>query len=133
MRVGVVTFPGTLDDRDAARAVEYAGAEPVSLWHGSDDLKHVDAVVLPGGFSYGDYLRCGAISAKAPIMKSIIIAAEHGFPVLGICNGFQVLAEAHLLPGALTRNADMHFLCTCLLYTSPSPRDGLLSRMPSSA
>jgi phosphoribosylformylglycinamidine synthase len=112
MRVGVVTFPGTLDDRDAARAVEYAGAEPVSLWHGSDDLKHVDAVVLPGGFSYGDYLRCGAISAKAPIMKSIIIAAEHGFPVLGICNGFQVLAEAHLLPGALTRNADMHFLCT---------------------
>ncbi len=112
MRVGVVTFPGTLDDRDAARAVEYAGAEPVSLWHGSDDLKHVDAVILPGGFSYGDYLRCGAISAKAPIMKSIIIAAEHGFPVLGICNGFQVLAEAHLLPGALTRNADMHFLCT---------------------
>jgi len=112
MRVGVVTFPGTLDDRDAARAVEYAGGEPVSLWHGSDDLKHVDAVVLPGGFSYGDYLRCGAISAKAPIMKSIIIAAEHGFPVLGICNGFQVLAEAHLLPGALTRNADMHFLCT---------------------
>jgi phosphoribosylformylglycinamidine synthase len=112
MRVGVVTFPGTLDDRDAARAVEYAGAEPISLWHGSDDLKHVDAVVLPGGFSYGDYLRCGAISAKAPIMKSIIIAAEHGFPVLGICNGFQVLAEAHLLPGALTRNADMHFLCT---------------------
>ena len=112
MRVGVVTFPGTLDDRDAARAVEYAGAEPVSLWHGSDDLMHVDAVVLPGGFSYGDYLRCGAISAKAPIMKSIIVAAEHGFPVLGICNGFQVLAEAHLLPGALTRNADMHFLCT---------------------
>ncbi len=112
MRVGVVTFPGTLDDRDAARAVEYAGAEPVSLWHGSDDLKHVDAVVLPGGFSYGDYLRCGAISAKAPIMKSIIVAAEHGFPVLGICNGFQVLAESHLLPGALTRNADMHFLCT---------------------
>jgi len=112
MRVGVVTFPGTLDVRDAARAVVYAGAEPVSLWHGSDDLKHVDAVVLPGGFSYGDYLRCGAISAKAPIMKSIIIAAEHGFPVLGICNGFQVLAEAHLLPGALTRNADMHFLCT---------------------
>ena len=112
MRVGVVTFPGTLDDRDAARAVEYAGAEPVSLWHGSDDLKHVDAVILPGGFSYGDYLRCGAISAKAPIMRSIIIAAEHGFPVLGICNGFQVLAEAHLLPGALTRNADMHFLCT---------------------
>jgi len=112
MRVGVVTVPGTLYESDSARAVEYAGAEPVSLWHGSDDLKHVDAVVLPGGFSYGDYLRCGAISAKAPIMKSIIVAAEHGFPVLGICNGFQVLAEAHLLPGALTRNADMHFLCT---------------------
>lgn len=112
MRVGVVTFPGTLDDRDAARAVEAAGATAVPLWHASDDLKEVNAVVLPGGFSYGDYLRCGAISAKAPIMQSIVIAAEHGFPVLGICNGFQVLCEAHLLPGALTRNADLHFLCT---------------------
>ena len=112
MRIGVVTFPGTLDDFDAARAIERAGASAVPLWHKSNDLKEVDAVVLPGGFSYGDYLRCGAISAQAPIMASIIIAANHGFPVLGICNGFQVLCESHLLPGALVRNADLHFLCT---------------------
>ncbi|MEI6648859.1 MAG: phosphoribosylformylglycinamidine synthase subunit PurQ [Actinomycetes bacterium] len=111
MRIGVVTFPGSLDDRDAARAIEHAGGVAVALWHGSDNLKEVDAVVLPGGFSYGDYLRCGAIARFAPIMSSIIIAAEHGFPVLGICNGFQVLCEAHLLPGALTRNHGLHFLC----------------------
>ncbi len=111
MRIGVVTFPGSLDDRDAARAIEHAGGTAVSLWHGSDNLKEVEAVVLPGGFSYGDYLRCGAIARFAPIMSSIIIAAEHGFPVLGICNGFQVLCEAHLLPGALTRNQGLHFLC----------------------
>ena len=91
LRVGVVTFPGSLDDRDAARAVEKAGAIAVPLFHASDDLKEVQAVVLPGGFSYGDYLRCGAIARFAPIMNSIITAAEHGFPVLGICNGFQVL------------------------------------------
>lgn len=111
MRIGVVTFPGSLDDRDAARAIEFAGAQAVSLWHGSDDLKEVNAVVLPGGFSYGDYLRCGAIARFAPIMSAIITAAEHGFPVLGICNGFQVLAEAHMLPGALTRNQGLHFIC----------------------
>lgn len=111
MQIGVVTFPGSLDDRDAMRAIEYAGGQAVSLWHGSDDLKEVSAVILPGGFSYGDYLRCGAISRFAPIMSSIILAAEHGFPVLGICNGFQVLCEAHLLPGALTRNHELHFLC----------------------
>ena len=111
MRIGVVTFPGSLDDRDAARAIEHAGGTAVSLWHGSDNLKEVEAVVLPGGFSYGDYLRCGAIARFAPIMSSIIIAAEHGFPVLGICNGFQVLCEAHLLPGALTRNQGLHFHC----------------------
>ena len=110
-RVGVVTFPGSLDDRDAARAVEMAGGTAVPLFHASDDLKEVDAVVLPGGFSYGDYLRCGAIARFAPIMESIIVAAEHGFPVLGICNGFQVLCESHLLPGALTRNQGLHFLC----------------------
>ena len=111
MRIGVVTFTGTLDDRVAARAVKYAGAEAISLWHGDADLKGVDAVILPGGFSYGDYLRCGAISRFAPVMTEIIAQANRGMPVLGICNGFQVLCEAHLLPGALTRNHELHFLC----------------------
>lgn len=111
MRIGVVTFPGTLDDQDAARAVTIAGGEPVSLWHGDDDLRGVDAVILPGGFSYGDYLRCGAISRFAPVMTSLIPAAQGGLPVLGICNGFQVLCESHLLPGALTRNDSLHFVC----------------------
>ena len=111
MKVGVVTFPGTLDDRDAARAVTHGGTEAVALWHADSDLKNVDAVILPGGFSYGDYLRCGAISRFAPVMKLVIEAAEKGMPVLGICNGFQVLCESHLLPGALTRNSDLHFLC----------------------
>ena len=100
-RIGVVTFPGTLDDRDAARAVRLAGGEPVALWHKDADLHSVDAVVIPGGFSYGDYLRCGAIAATAPVMGEIVEAAGKGMPVLGICNGFQVLCEAHLLPGAL--------------------------------
>jgi phosphoribosylformylglycinamidine synthase len=112
MKIGVVTFPGTLDDRDAARAVRYAGGEAVELWHDDADLKGVDAVILPGGFSYGDYLRCGAISRFSPVMEPLIAAAQGGMPVLGICNGFQVLAEAHLLPGALTRNQHLHFLCT---------------------
>ena len=111
MRVGVITFPGTLDDRDAARAVNVGGATAVALWHADADLKNVDAVILPGGFSYGDYLRCGAISRFAPVMKLVIEAADKGMPVLGICNGFQVLCESHLLPGALTRNSDLHFLC----------------------
>ncbi|MEO3863577.1 phosphoribosylformylglycinamidine synthase subunit PurQ [Acrocarpospora sp. B8E8] len=111
MRVGVVTFPGTLDDQDAARAVRLAGAEAVPLWHADHDLKGVDAVFLPGGFSYGDYLRCGAISRFAPLMEELIPAAKAGLPVLGTCNGFQILCEAHLLPGALTRNAGLHYLC----------------------
>jgi phosphoribosylformylglycinamidine synthase len=110
-RVGVVTFPGSLDDRDAQRAIRLAGAEPVALWHGTTDLSKVDAVVLPGGFSYGDYLRAGAIARFAPIMASIIDAANDGMPVFGICNGFQVLCESHLLPGALTRNDHLHFIC----------------------
>ncbi|WP_396927656.1 phosphoribosylformylglycinamidine synthase subunit PurQ [Mycolicibacterium sp.] len=110
-RIGVITFPGTLDDVDAARAVRLAGAEAVSLWHGDADLKGVDAVVVPGGFSYGDYLRCGAIAKFAPVMGEVITAANKGMPVLGICNGFQVLCEAGLLPGALTRNAGLHFIC----------------------
>lgn len=112
MKIGVVTFPGTLDDRDAARAVRYAGGQAVELWHGDADLKSVDAVILPGGFSYGDYLRCGAISRFSPVMEPLIAAAQGGMPLLGICNGFQVLAEAHLIPGALTRNQHLHFLCT---------------------
>lgn len=110
-RIGVVTFPGTLDDVDAARAVRAVGAEAVALWHGDADLKGVDAVVLPGGFSYGDYLRCGAISAFAPVMREVIDAANGGMPVLGICNGFQILCESHLLPGAMIRNEGMHFIC----------------------
>ncbi|QVQ50381.1 phosphoribosylformylglycinamidine synthase subunit PurQ [Spiractinospora alimapuensis] len=112
-RVGVVTFPGSLDDRDAARALRQAGAEPVPLWHAEADLRGVEAVVLPGGFSYGDYLRCGAIARFAPIMEAIVPAARGGdLPVLGICNGFQILCESHLLPGALTRNATTRFVCT---------------------
>jgi phosphoribosylformylglycinamidine synthase len=107
--IGVVTFPGSLDDGDAARAVRLAGAEPVALWHGEHALRQVDAVVLPGGFSYGDYLRSGAIARFSPVMESIVGAARAGLPVLGICNGFQILCEAHLLPGALTRNQHLHF------------------------
>lgn len=111
-KIGVITFPGTLDDVDAARAVRIAGAEVVNLWHADEDLKGVDAVVVPGGFSYGDYLRSGAISAIAPVMRAVVDAAGKGMPVLGICNGFQVLTEARLLPGALTRNQGLHFHCT---------------------
>ncbi|MBP6043509.1 MAG: phosphoribosylformylglycinamidine synthase subunit PurQ [Rhodoluna sp.] len=111
MKIGVVTFPGTLDDRDAARAIRLAGGEAVSLWHADTNLQKVDAVVLPGGFSYGDYLRCGAIAAQAPVMKEIIKKADQGLPVLGICNGFQVLVESHLLPGGLIRNEHQHFIC----------------------
>jgi phosphoribosylformylglycinamidine synthase len=110
-RIGVVTFPGTLDDRDALRAVRLAGAEPVSLWHRDKDLKQVDAVVLAGGFSYGDYLRAGAISRFSPVMETIIDQAKAGMPVLGICNGFQILTEAHLLPGAMLQNNHLHFIC----------------------
>ncbi|MEY9838317.1 phosphoribosylformylglycinamidine synthase subunit PurQ [Streptacidiphilus sp. EB103A] len=110
-RIGVVTFPGSLDDRDAQRAVRLAGAEPVALWHRDKDLHQVDAVVLPGGFSYGDYLRSGAISRFSPVMETVIEQARAGLPVLGICNGFQVLTESHLLPGAMLRNESLHFVC----------------------
>ncbi|WP_332642285.1 phosphoribosylformylglycinamidine synthase subunit PurQ [Aeromicrobium sp.] len=111
MKIGVVTFPGSLDDTDAQRAVTIAGGEAVALWHGDHDLKGVDAVILPGGFSYGDYLRCGAIARFAPVMTEVIAAANGGMPVLGICNGFQILCESHLLPGALIRNDHRHFIC----------------------
>jgi phosphoribosylformylglycinamidine synthase I len=111
VRVGVVTFPGSLDDRDAARAVRIAGAEAVPLWHADPWLHDVEAVILPGGFSYGDYLRCGAIARFAPVMESIVSGAREGMPVLGICNGFQVLCESHLLPGALIRNDTRKFVC----------------------
>ncbi|GAA4610835.1 phosphoribosylformylglycinamidine synthase subunit PurQ [Saccharopolyspora hordei] len=110
-KIGVITFPGTLDDVDAARAVRRAGAEPVALWHADRDLKGVDAVVVPGGFSYGDYLRCGAIAKFAPVMTEVVEAAGKGMPVLGVCNGFQVLCESGLLPGVLTRNAGLHYVC----------------------
>ena len=115
MKIGVVTFPGSLDDTDAQRAVRLAGAEPVALWHGDHDLPQgrdsVDAVILPGGFSYGDYLRCGAIARFAPVMTKVVEAARGGMPVLGICNGFQILCETHLLPGALIRNDHRTFIC----------------------
>jgi phosphoribosylformylglycinamidine synthase subunit PurQ / glutaminase len=110
VRIGVVTFPGSLDDRDAHRAVRRAGAESVALWHDEASLHGVDAVILPGGFSYGDYLRCGAIARFSPVLGQIIPAAARGLPVLGICNGFQILCEAHLLPGALTRNEGLRFI-----------------------
>jgi phosphoribosylformylglycinamidine synthase I len=111
VKIGVVTFPGSLDDSDARRAATLAGAEAVALWHADADLKEVDAVVLPGGFSYGDYLRAGAISRFAPVMEEIVRRAGEGLPVLGICNGFQVLCESHLLPGALIKNDHRKFLC----------------------
>ena len=111
MKIGVVTFPGSLDDSDARRAVSVAGGEAVALWHADSDLHEVDAVVLPGGFSYGDYLRCGAIARFAPVMTEVVSAAGRGMPVLGICNGFQILCESHLLPGALIRNDHRTFIC----------------------
>jgi phosphoribosylformylglycinamidine synthase subunit PurQ / glutaminase len=110
LSIGIITFPGSLDDADAARAVARAGGKPIRLWHGDRDLHGVDAVILPGGFSYGDYLRCGAIARFAPVMAELVPAARVGLPVLGICNGFQILCEAHLLPGALTRNTGLQFV-----------------------
>ncbi len=111
MKIGVITFPGSLDDVDAVRAVRLAGGDPVNLWHADRDLRGVAAVIVPGGFSYGDYLRAGALAARAPIMDEVVAAAGRGMPVLGICNGFQILCEAGLLPGALTRNVGLHFVC----------------------
>ena len=132
-RIGVITFPGTLDDVDAARAVRVVGAEAVSLWHADADLKGVEAVVVPGGFSYGDYLRCGAIARFAPVMGEVIAAAGRGLPVLGICNGFQVLCEAGLLPGALTRNAGLHFVCRDVWLRAASTATAWTSRFEPDA
>ena len=111
MKIGVITYPGTLDDRDAQRAIRLAGGTPVPLWHADSDIKKVDAVVLPGGFSYGDYLRCGAIAAQAPATQEVVRLAAQGLQVLGICNGFQILVESRLLPGGLIRNEHQHFIC----------------------
>src|ERR1700758_4759632 len=121
-RLGIVTFPGSLDDRDAARAVTRAGGEAVPLWHADRGLRGVDAVILPGGFSYGDYLRCGAIARFAPVMAELVPAARAGLAVLGICNGFQILCEAHLLPGALTRTAGLLFVTRDLRLRVENPR-----------
>ena len=132
-RVGVITFPGTLDDVDAARAARAVGAQSVSLWHADADLKGVDAVIVPGGFSYGDYLRCGAIAKFAPEMGEGIAAAGRGMPVLGICNGFQVLCEAGLLPGALTRNAGLHFVCKDIWLEVASTTSAWSSRFDQGA
>jgi phosphoribosylformylglycinamidine synthase subunit PurQ / glutaminase len=132
-RIGVITFPGTLDDVDAARAVRVVGAEAVSLWHADADLKGVEAVVVPGGFSYGDYLRAGAIARFAPVMGEVVAAAGRGLPVLGICNGFQVLCEAGLLPGALTRNAGLHFVCRDVWLQVASTTTAWTSRFEADA
>lgn len=132
-RIGVITFPGTLDDVDAARAARLVGAEAVSLWHADADLKGVDAVVVPGGFSYGDYLRAGAIARFAPVMGEVVAAAGRGMPVLGICNGFQVLCEAGLLPGALTRNVGLHFICRDVWLRVTSTSTAWTSRFESDA
>lgn len=132
-RIGVITFPGTLDDVDAARAARRVGAEAVGLWHADADLRGVDAVVVPGGFSYGDYLRAGAIARFAPVMAEVVDAAGRGMPVLGICNGFQVLCEAGLLPGALTRNAGLHFICRDVWLRVASTSTAWTSRFETEA
>ena len=132
-KVGVITFPGTLDDVDAARAARAVGAESVNLWHADADLKGVDAVIVPGGFSYGDYLRCGAIAKFAPVMGEVVSAAAKGMPVLGICNGFQVLCETGLLPGALARNAGLHFVCKDIWLEVASTSSAWSSRFEQGA
>ncbi|OBI51786.1 phosphoribosylformylglycinamidine synthase I [Mycobacterium kyorinense] len=132
-RIGIITFPGTLDDVDAARAARFVGAEAVNLWHADADLKSVDAVVVPGGFSYGDYLRAGAIARFAPVMGEVVAAARRGLPVLGICNGFQVLCETGLLPGALTRNSGLHFVCRDVWLRVESTRTAWTSRFEPEA
>jgi phosphoribosylformylglycinamidine synthase len=138
VRVGVVVFPGSNCDKDTAWALERAGAEPVELWHESADLQDVAAIVLPGGFAYGDYLRAGAIARFSPVMRAVAGYAANAGLVLGICNGFQVLAEAGLLPGALLRNRSLRFVCRDVaIRAGPTDtpfshlvRDGRVLRMP---
>ncbi|HTY56631.1 MAG TPA: phosphoribosylformylglycinamidine synthase subunit PurQ [Candidatus Binataceae bacterium] len=139
MKWGVVSFPGSLDDRDALFALrDVLGQDAISLWHKDETLDGVECVVLPGGFSYGDYLRTGAIARFAPIMQSVARFAADGGLVIGICNGFQILCEAHLLPGALTRNRSLSFVCDWVTLRvdnsktafTRAARDGELLRLP---
>ena len=142
MRAGVITFPGSNCDRDAATALAACGARVERLWHGDSELPALDLIVLPGGFTYGDYLRCGAIAAHSPVMREVVRRAAAGVAVLGICNGFQILAEAGLVPGALISNAGLKFVCRpvplevgdhCVdlhRRLSPGPEDGAAGRPP---
>ena len=140
MRFGIAVFPGTWSDRDCAHAVTLAGQDPVMLWHRETDLRDVDCVILPGGFSYGDHLRTGAIARFAPLMDAVLDHARRGGLVWGICNGFQILCEAHMLPGALTRNTSLQFRCemaTLRVETGATPftyatAPGTLLRVPVS-
>src|SRR5574340_106643 len=111
MRFGVVIFPGSNCEQDVVHAVKHLGFDAGYIWHGDTDISGYDAIVLPGGFSYGDYIRCGAVARFSPVMAEVVRFAEAGGPVIGICNGFQILAEAHLLPGALLRNVGLKFIC----------------------
>ncbi len=128
-RVGVITFPGSLDDRDALAAVATMGGEPEALWHADHDLRGVDAVILPGGFSYGDYLRCGAIAGHARIMDEVRAFAAAGGPVVGICNGFQILCEGGLLPGAMIRNRSLRFVCRDVVLRIETSQSVLTSEL----
>ena len=112
MRAAVIVFPGSNCDRDVQVALaESMGAPPLMVWHGDSDLPAVDLIVVPGGFSYGDYLRSGAMAAHSPVMRAVVARAKKGVPVLGICNGFQILTESGLLPGVMMRNAALKFVC----------------------
>ena len=111
MRFGVVIFPGSNCEQDVIHAAQHLGFEAEYIWHGDTDVSGLDAIVLPGGFSYGDYIRCGAVARFSPVMAEVVRFAEAGGPVMGICNGFQILTEAHLLPGALLRNVGLKFIC----------------------